>query len=64
MAKVTLDEVLEGMKALAPDEQRKLWEALNTFLESSPPPSLDDELQQKLLAACRRENACRIRSTV
>jgi hypothetical protein len=51
MAKVTLDEVLEGMKALAPDEQRKLWEALNTFLESSPPPSLDDELQQKLLAA-------------
>lgn len=50
MAKVALDEVLESIKALTPDEQRKLREVLDRSLEDSPPTSIDSELQQKLLA--------------
>jgi len=49
MAKVALDEVLEDVKALTPDERRKLREVLDMSLEGSPPTSIDSELQQKLL---------------
>jgi len=51
VAKVTLDEVLERVKALTSEEQRKLREALDRSLTGSPPPVSDGELQRKRLEA-------------
>ena len=50
MAKATLDEVLESVKALPPDERQKLRELLDESLEESPLPG-DDKLQRKLREA-------------
>ncbi|MDQ3814745.1 MAG: hypothetical protein M3347_12440 [Armatimonadota bacterium] len=51
MAIATFEEVAEAVKALTPDEQRQLYELLNTLLTNGQVQSKEDELDQRLLAA-------------
>ncbi len=49
MANVTLDRVIEEVKELTPDEQRRLRELLDTWLSPAPPVTKEDELDRLLL---------------
>ncbi len=51
MAGVTLEKVLEEVKALPAEEQRQLRESLDTLLDAGPPASLEDQLEHRLFEA-------------
>ncbi len=51
MADVTLEKVLEEVKALPAEEQRQLRESLDTLLDSGAPASIEDQLEQRLFEA-------------
>lgn len=54
MASAMLEKVLEEVKALTPDEQRQVREAIDKLLANSHPQkpmSKEDELDQELLKA-------------
>ena len=50
MTTSNLDQVIEKVKALTPDEQRKLRELLDAMLVPSAPRMIEDEFEQHLLA--------------
>jgi len=49
MADARMDEVLEQVKALSPQEQRKLRTMLDDLLNTAPSEAAEDELERKLL---------------
>ena len=51
MADVTLEKVLEEAKTLPAEEQLQLRESLDTLLDSPPPASIEDQLEQRLSEA-------------
>ena len=51
MENVTLDKVLEEVKALTPDEQQKLRGLLDKLLEEAPSLSPQEEIEHRLLEA-------------
>lgn len=50
MAKVTLDKVLEEVKALTPQERQKVRELLDTLSPHVPTQEEEDEFERELLA--------------
>jgi hypothetical protein len=51
MSKLTLDEIVEEVKTLTSDEQRKLRELLDELLKEPPTRSPEEELEHKLFEA-------------
>ncbi len=51
MSSANLEKVLEEIKALPPDEQRRVKELVDSLLESSPALAPEDQLDQMLLEA-------------
>ncbi len=51
MAKVTLERVLEEVKALTANEQQQLREALDRLLSATESLSAEDELERRLFEA-------------
>ena len=50
MTTSNLDQVIEEVKALSPDDQRKLRELLNDLLAPPAPQMSEEEFEQRLLA--------------
>lgn len=50
MATSNLDQLIEDVKALTPDEQRKLRELLDSLLAPPAPQMTEEEFEQHLLA--------------
>lgn len=50
MTTSNLDQVIEEVKALTPDEQRKLRELLDSLLAPPAPSMTEEEFEQHLLA--------------
>ena len=50
MTTSNLDQVIEEVKALSPDDQRKLRELLNDLLAPPAPQMSEEEFEQHLLA--------------
>jgi hypothetical protein len=48
MTTSNLDQVIEEVKALTPDEQRKLRELLDNLIGGATPAITEEELQQRL----------------
>lgn len=51
MSKAIFDEVIEEVRALPPEEQRRLRELLDHWLAEVQPQSTEDEFEQKLYEA-------------
>ena len=51
MADVSLEGILEQVKALPPEEQRGLRDLLDELLDDTPSESKEDELERRLLEA-------------